>query len=267
MNEKAEQFIENVLKNNIVETVITIAISILLYNIIKRVMNKNQKSKVLKEKIGKKQRTYIRVLNSVIKYAFLIVTILIVLQINGVNVNSMLAGVGILGIVIGIALQDALKDIIMGINIIVDDYFSVGDYIKYKGQEGKVVGFGLKTTKILLTYNNNILSVSNRNISEIEKVSNFIFISIPVPYEVSIGKFETIVPQIVDAVLHLENVKNCKYLGLGELGESSMNYKLSVEFNPDYKLSVGKAALRAVKIVLDENKIEVPYPQLDIHNK
>ena len=46
-----------------------------------------------------------------------------------------------------------------------------------------------------------------------------------------------------------------------------MNYKLSVEFNPDYKLSVGKAALRAVKIVLDENKIEVPYPQLDIHNK
>lgn len=267
MNEKIEQFVENVLKNNIVETAITIAISILLYNIIKKVMNKNQKSKILKEKIGKKQRTYIRLLNSIIKYTFIIVTLLIILQINGVNVNSMLAGVGILGIVIGIALQDALKDIIMGINIIVDDYFSIGDYIKYKGQEGKVVGFGLKTTKILLRDNNNILSISNRNISEIEKVSNFIFISIPVPYEVSIAKFETMVPQIVDAVSHLENVENCKYLGLGELGESSMNYKLSIEYSPDYKLSVGKAALRAIKIVLDENKIEVPYPQLDVHNK
>ena len=52
MNEQAEEFIENVLKNNIVETIITIAISILLYSIIKKLMNKNQKNKVLKEKIG-----------------------------------------------------------------------------------------------------------------------------------------------------------------------------------------------------------------------
>lgn len=267
MNEQAEKFIENVLKNNTVETIITIAISILLYSIIKKLMNKNQKNKVLKEKIGKKQRTYIRVLNSAIKYAFLIVTILIVLQINGVNVNSMLAGIGIVGAVVGIALQDALKDIIMGINIIVDDYFSVGDYIKYKGQEGKVVGFGLKTTKVLLNNSNNILSISNRNISEIEKVSNFIFVSIPVSYDVSIAKFETIVPQIVDAVTHLENVENCKYLGLGELGDSRMVYKIAVEYVPDYKLSVSKATLRAIKLVLDENKIEIPYPQLDVHNK
>ena len=49
MNEQAEKFIENVLKNNIVETIITIAISILLYSIIKKLMNKNQKNKVLKE--------------------------------------------------------------------------------------------------------------------------------------------------------------------------------------------------------------------------
>lgn len=267
MNEQTGNIIEEILKNNIVETIITIVISILLYSIIKKLINKNQKNKVLKEKIGKKQRTYIRVLNSVIKYAFLIVTVLIILQINGVNVNSMLAGVGIIGAVIGIALQDALKDIIMGINIIVDDFFSVGDYIKYKGQEGKVVGFGLKTTKILLNDSNNILSISNRNISEIEKVSNFVFISIPVSYDVTIAKFETVVPQIVDAVLHLENVQNCKYLGLGELGDSSMIYKISVEYSPDYKLSVTKAVLRAIKLVLDENNIEVPYQQIDIHNK
>lgn len=267
MNEQTGNIIEEILKNNIVETIITIVISILLYSIIKKLINKNRKNKVLKEKIGKKQRTYIRVLNSVIKYAFLIVTVLIILQINGVNVNSMLAGVGIIGAVIGIALQDALKDIIMGINIIVDDFFSVGDYIKYKGQEGKVVGFGLKTTKILLNDSNNILSISNRNISEIEKVSNFVFISIPVSYDVTIAKFETVVPQIVDAVLHLENVQNCKYLGLGELGDSSMIYKISVEYSPDYKLSVTKAVLRAIKLVLDENNIEVPYQQIDIHNK
>ena len=46
-----------------------------------------------------------------------------------------------------------------------------------------------------------------------------------------------------------------------------MVYKIAVEYVPDYKLSVSKATLRAIKLVLDENKIEIPYPQLDVHNK
>ena len=45
-------------------------------------------------------------------------------------------------------LQDALKDIIMGCNIILDNYFVVGDIVTYNGFTGEVVEFGLKNTKI-----------------------------------------------------------------------------------------------------------------------
>jgi hypothetical protein len=56
--------------------------------------------------------TFINLLRNATKYIFLFLGVLIILQINGVNVTSLMAGVGIISIVVGLALQDALKDII-----------------------------------------------------------------------------------------------------------------------------------------------------------
>ena len=64
---------------------------------------------------AKKRKTYLRMLRSVIVATLCIIIALIVLQLFGINVSSMLAGVGIVSIVVGFALQDALKDIIRGI--------------------------------------------------------------------------------------------------------------------------------------------------------
>ena len=57
---------------------------------------------------------------------FYIIATLFVLQLLGFNVSSVIAGVGIVSAIVGLSLQDALKDIIMGFNIIIDSYFSVG---------------------------------------------------------------------------------------------------------------------------------------------
>ena len=70
------------------------------------------------------------------------------MQIYGVNVNSLVAGLGLVSVVVGLAIQDPLKDIITGVNIITDDYFSLGDVIKVDDVEGKVVQLGVRTTKI-----------------------------------------------------------------------------------------------------------------------
>lgn len=262
-----KEFIENILQTKLVETIITIIISIVLYNIFKSIINKGKNNKNIKSKLDNKQKTYIRLFNNILKYAFIIITVLIVLQINGVNVNSMLAGVGIIGIVVGLALQDALKDIIMGANIITDDFFALGDTIKYKGIEGKVIAFGLKATKIQDLASNNIISITNRNIDEVEKVASVIYLDIPTSYDTKIGKFETIVPKIIEKIQKVEHVDNCAYLGLGEFGDSSLIYKISIDCKPDFKFAVKRDALRIIKLELDENEIEIPYPQIDVHNR
>ena len=262
-----KEFIESVLETKLVETIITIVISIVLYTIFKKLTIKGKKNKNLNNKLDNKQKTYIRLFNNILKYAFIIVTLLIVLQINGVNVNSMLAGVGILSVVIGLALQDALKDIIMGANIITDDFFALGDTIKYKGIEGRVVAFGLKTTKIQDLATDNIISITNRNIDQVEKVASVIYITIPISYDVKITKFESIVPKIVDKLEKIEHAGKCTYLGLGEFGDSSLDYKMEIECKPEYKFAVKRAALRIIKLELDDNDMRIPYSQIDVHNK
>lgn len=261
-----KEFIESVVHTKLAETVITVVISVILYNVFKQLVNRGKKSKNLKNKIDNRQRTYLRLFNNVLKYAFIIVTLLIVLQINGVNVTSMLAGVGILSAVVGLSLQDALKDIIMGANIVTDDFFALGDVVKYKNIEGKVVSFGLKTTKIQDLSTNNIISITNRNINEIEKVSNKLYIDIPTSYEIKMAKLESIIPQMVDQINQIEHVEKCEYIGLTSFDETYIIYKLAIECRPEYKLEVKRYILRIIKKNLDDSQIETPFEKIDVHN-
>ena len=206
-------------------------------------------------------------MKSFIRYVFFIITLLVVLQINGINVGSMLAGVGIVSIIIGFAIQDLLKDIIKGIDIISDQYFQVGDVIKYKDIEGKVMSLGLKCTKIKDVRSFNIVSISNRNIDQVEVVSNLINIDVPMPYELKLDKAEAIIGEILDSVKNLDGVDNCEYRGVNKLDESSINYQIKVYCKPILKVQMNRDVLRCILVIFEKNKISVPYKQIDIHNK
>ena len=262
-----EKILEEIFHNKLISSAIVIIISIILYAIFERVLTKGQTSKKIKGKLDNRKTTYIRLFTSILRYAFIIITVLIILQINGVNVTSMLAGVGILSVVIGLAVQDALKDIIMGANIITDNYFAVGDVIKYNGIEGKVIAFGLKTTKIQDIATGNIISITNRSITEAEKISNRLYLNIPAPYEVPGNKIDEISKNIVEKIKKAEHVQDCKYLGLSDFKESNLDYKLEIIYEPEFKYKVKRSALKAIKEELDKNNIEIPYMQVDVHSK
>lgn len=258
---------ELILTSHFFSSLIAIIISIILYNSINYIVKVNEKKGKFKLFTSNKGKTYIKFLRSIIRYIFIIVTVLIVLQINGINVNSILTGVGILGVVFGLAIQDWLKDIIRGSSILSDEYFHVGDIVKYRDIEGKVLVIGLKTTRIQELKTSNIISIANRNIEEIQIVSNFIYERIPMPYSVSLDKAEKAVKEIVDLVKKNNNVNNCKYVGVTELSDSSIDYLIQVDCNQQYKLQVRRDALRSILVGLANNNIEVPFKQIDVHNK
>ena len=262
--EEIRKFFENLPKENIISSIVIIAISIILYKILVFFISKGENKS--KEKSAKKN-TYLKLFKSIIRYVFGIVTVLIVLQINGVDVNSVLTGVGIAGVIFGLAIQDWLKDIIRGSSILSDSYFQVGDVVKYKGIEGKVLVIGLKTTKIQDIATRNVISIANRNIEEIEVVSNVIYVRIPMPYEVNVERAEKAVYDIIKLVKADEKVEDSRYMGVTELADSSIQYLIEVTCNPLNKLQVRRDTLRAILKGLEQNNIEVPFNQIDIHPK
>ena len=250
--------------SKLMKSILVIIICFIIYQIIDYVIQKGFGKKNIS---NKKIKTYIRLIRSILKYIFIITAILIILQINGINISSMVAGLGVAGVVFGFAIQDALKDIIKGFDIISDSYYKVGDIIKYKDITGKVIVIGIKTTKVEDVNTFNIVSISNRNIEQVEVVSNLINIDIPLPYELKVKDAENVLNQIVERIKKLTNVDNSEYRGVNHLADSSIKYQIKVYTDPANKTQVRRDSLREILLVLEENNIAVPYNKLDVYQK
>ena len=87
------------------------------------------------------------------------------------------------------------------------------------------------------------------------------------PYELSVKKAEEAVELILEKISGLENVDSCSYKGVNELAESSINYQVNVRCKPELKVQMRRNILRCVLLALEEKGIEVPYKQIDIHQK
>ena len=247
-------------------SIIVIFISILIYYIISRFLNAREKknSKILS---NKKNKTFIRMLKSLVGSALAIITVLTILQIFGVNVTSMLAGVGIASIVIGFALQDALKDIIRGFEIVSDSYYEIGDLIKYGDNLGQVLSVTLRSTKIQDIITMNSVSIANRNIDKVEVDQGYVYIPIPMPYELKVERAEGIMQTIVKELQKQERITTATYQGITAFEASSLNYQVFITCDPMNRLQARRDALRVIYTTLESNKIHIPYTQLDLHNK
>lgn len=260
------EIIEKVLKHNLVKSAIVIIVAILIYRFFSMILLRSEKKRG-KRNIGQKDKTFLRMIRNFMKYAFAIIVLLMVLQINGIDVSSMIAGVGVLSIIIGFIVQDAFKDIIRGIDIISDNYFAVGDVVKYGEIEGKVLMVGLKTTKIEDIKTFNIISIANRNIEQVEIVSHDVNIDIPLPYDVKLANAEKAINDIIERIKNNPNVEDCLYMGVNNFNDSSISYMIRVKVDPKEKLQVRRDSLRTILDTLSKHKIEIPFQQIDIHTK
>ena len=264
--ERFKEVVTGIFANNLVRSAIVIIMALLIYKILSAfLLKRGQKWKNIN---GGKGETFLHLVNSAVKYTILIIAFLMLLQVNHVNVSSLIAGLGIAGIVLGLTVQDALKDIIRGFSIISDAYFKVGDLVNYKGIEGKVLELGLKTTKIRDIKTENIVAIPNRNIEDIAVVSDYIYIDVPLPYELDLERSEAIAKEIASTVEKSNLVKECTYRGVNDLGDSAIGYQLRVECGDNQaKLQVRRNVLRAILETLEKHGVSVPYTQIDIHNK
>ena len=258
--------ISNVWFQRALWSAIVILISLIIYRAVARFLDSKEKksTKILSQK---KNKTLIRMFKSIVGTSLAIIATLTILQIFGVNVTSMLAGVGIASIVIGFALQDALKDIIRGFEIVSDSYYEIGDVIKYGDNVGQVLSVTLRTTKLQDINTMNMVSIANRNIDQVEIVSGYIYIPIPVPYEVKVEDAEVAMHDIVGYLSRKSDITSAKYQGVTAIAESSLNYQIVVTCDPMNQLQVRRDSLRTIVTTLESHNIHIPYAQLDIHTK
>ncbi|HBA37842.1 MAG TPA: hypothetical protein DCY94_03885 [Firmicutes bacterium] len=258
------------LKKEVIGTIIT-AISIYLAFSLIRVIADKILSRSATEFEKKRKKTVVNLLKTVLKWVVIMIALIIVLDLFGVNVNSLIASLGVASAVGALALQDSLKDIINGASMIMDNYFVVGDIIKYGDFMGTVIELGLRTTKIM-NADGEVKVISNRNISEVTNLSQkeqSALLIAPTAYEEKIEKVEKILNEIVEEIKTWDtmNKKKTAYIGITELESSCVNYGIRIYCSGGKIWEYKRAVLRLIKQKYDKNKIKIPYNQIEVHNE
>lgn len=245
--------------------IIYICVAILINGIIGRIIDRILKKKQVKlDKDSynyKKSETFRTLAKNIIKYLIGIFTILAILTIYGIDVSSVLAGLGIVGIVVGLALQDLAKDIIAGASIILENQYAVGDVVSISGFKGEVIFLGLKTTKIK-SYDGQIKIVANRNATDVINYSmadSVAIVDIVVNTDDSNEKIEKILIDVCEKLTDtLSNLKgNVTYLGLQDMTNIYVKYRIVANTKPMQNFVVERKIRKAVKDEFDKNKIKI----------
>ena len=252
--------------------IIIICFAIILEHVLKSIITKLFKPKKRFKSVDEKRlKTLSSMFKNIARYIVWIVAFLAILGVFGVNTAAILTGLGVVSLVIGLAFQDILKDVFAGISILFENLFSIGDLIKIDDFQGTVISIGLKTTRIQAA-TGQVKMIANRNISEVinYSVDNTVaVVDIPVCYEAKIDKVEKIL-NVTAATLKdkiPELVEDVKLVGVQELGDSAVIFRLTGKCKPAKHFQVERIMKKEFKNSLDKNGIKIPYPQIEVHNE
>lgn len=261
---------ENVLFKNIVVSFITILIAFVLYNFIKRVINRIF-SLQLKTINKKKQNTLHTFFKNVVKWLIIVIVLIIILGIFGIDTGVIVTSLGAVTVVLGLAFQDILKDFIAGISLVFQNSYNIGDIVTINDFKGEVIYMGMKVTKIKAS-GGEILIINNGSISEIinhTAANSLASVTIGVSYESDIEKVEDILNKLCTKlskkILNLKG--DIKVLGIEELANSAVVFKIVAEVEANTQYNVQRELRKQIKLELDKNNISIPYNQLVIHNE
>lgn len=187
----------------------------------------------------------------------------------GFNTSSLVAIVGAAGLAIGLALQGSLSNFASGILLITFKPFKAGDFVEVAGTAGiveevHVFSTRLKTpdNKTVIVPNGAITSGTITNYST--KPTRRIDLVIGVGYDADLAKTKEVLSRVANAhelVLKDQDVT----IGVSELADSSVNFVVRPWVKTSDYWPVYFDLLETIKVELDKEGIEIPFPQMSVH--
>lgn len=247
---------------NVLVATIVFAISYLLSQLVKKYVNKLLLGRVKQTSF----RSLIATVSSIIVIALGIFIILDVLSLDKL-LKSLLAGAGVAGLAIGLALQSSLSNTFSGIYLSLKDVISVGDWIETNGYEGAVHDVNLRNT-VLREPDNNLVMIPNRMVVE-NPFKNYgltkqvrVIVNCGVGYESDLDEVEQITKKAIEENFHRDETKEIEFHYLA-FGSSSIDFQVRFWIDANVRISILEARSKAIKVIkrtYDEKGINIPFP-------
>lgn len=186
----------------------------------------------------------------------------------GKALNTILAGAGVVGLAVGLALQGALANTYSGIVLAYIKHLKFGDWVETNGFEGEVVDLDLRSVT-LKQPDNNLVYIPNRLVVE-KPIKNFsttaqsrVILNCGVGYESDLKAVRDLVVKTISQTFEAVGSTDDVIFLYKEFGDSSINFETRFWIDSTSAIEVAHAktdAMIAIKAAFDENDINIPFP-------
>jgi small conductance mechanosensitive channel len=251
----------------IIVFIVAILISKYVNKLTLRILDKGKLQRSMKEVIAK-----LMAIITILLGLFLILGILDLSK----TLNTLLAGAGVAGLAVGLALQGAMANTYSGIILSYIKFVKIGDWIESNDYEGEIINIDLRAVT-LKQVDNNLVYIPNKQVVE-NPIKNYsktkksrVILNCGVGYESDLEFVKKLAIETItnyfDAVKKTDEV----LFLYREFGDSAINFELRYWINSTSGLEVAKSKTEAIiqlKKAFDANNINIPFPirTLDIPN-
>ena len=216
--------------------------------------------------------TLISLFSSLLHYVAALVILCWGLSILGVNVNAIVASVGIVALIVGFGAESLVADVVTGIFLLFENQYNVGDIVEVNGFRGTVKEIGIRTTSIMdvggnvkIINNSEMKNILNRSDNISRAVSD-----IAIPYETNLETLEAKIPELMQAIYAQRAdvmLAAPQYLGVQQLADSSVVLRFVVEVAEKDIYAGARILNRDLWLGFRKLGVECPFPQVDVHSK
>jgi small-conductance mechanosensitive channel len=262
------------LTKRVIDAIFIIWITYQVIVAIQTVVNHSIEKRAVHKANDPSSRAMVRFIGQLVRAALWVFGALVILSNLGVNVTSLIAGLGIGGIAIALALQNILGDLFSSFAIYFDKPFAVGDYITIGEHKGTVQKIGIKTTRIKALSGEEVV-IANRELTT-ARVQNFkkleerrVALNFGVVYDTSPSKLREI-PSIVKVIIESQPQVRFGRAHFKEFGASALTFEVIYYVTtPDYNvyMDTQQNINFAVNERFTKEKISMAYPTQTLYLK
>ncbi len=220
----------------------------------------------------KREETLIRIFTGTLHLVVVVMVALIVLQEVGVKVAPLLAGAGIVGLAVGFGGQYLIRDVISGLFIILENQYRIGDVVNLSGTSGVVEDITLRKT-MLRDMDGVVHHVPHGEIKVVSNMSKTfakVNITLRVAYHSDLNHVIAVVNKTGEVLAQMPEYKPSikvapQFLRVDAFGDSAIMIKITGETAPSKQWEVSGAFRKLLKEAFDREGIEIPFPQVVVH--
>ncbi len=200
--------------------------------------------------------------------------LLVALDNFGIDVTALIAGLGIGGIAVALAMQNILGDLFGSLTIVLDKPFEVGDFLIVGDTLGTVEKVGLKTTRLrslsgeqIVIANGDLLGSRIRNYKRMQE--RRILFSLGVAYDTPADKLERI-PDMVQEIVEMQEYTRFDRAHFARFGDSTLDFEIVYYMRtPDYRtfMDIQQTINLALFRRFEEEGIQFAFPTRTVHVK